>query len=752
MLSAIAARKAAQAGNGHSISPPEPAPDPEAIVEASPVQLEFSSNSRPNSKRKTSSRASKSSRKRQKKAELKKTRYFEEELDPFQNSDDVILIDSDEDVSDTPPRLMTRSMTRTTLVGSRAWSPSAPIHDSSDEEGEEILDIPVSLASQPIATHKALTTFRVIPDQNAFFLQSDELSSLGLSADSATLISLSAGQTISLLGVYTFTVLRGVASICGVRIPAAATAHRVFAPRSSPIPILEGLDEKAAHYSVSAVPVRLRALFEGGGILVVFQQLNSGIEGLGQICRTFDGAFKPSRWQQGNTIEHDLRLPGLHMLTQTSKDIQPFILPASWDIALNSLSDSRHGVYLIKGHKKSGKSTFARTLLNRLLDRYRKVAFLECDLGQSEFTPGGLVALNIIEEPVFGPPFTHPTIPSVAHYIGATTPRSSPSHYLASVQSLVETYQLDMQMPADADCNGDSRISDAIPLIVNTMGWTKGLGADLTSKIEDLVQPTDIFEVEVVFEYSPSLDPSRQGSDQSQSAKLHLLQPILHSVLTTNYSASDHRSINVLSYFHAIFPRKLPGLRQLTATMWNTAIPLCASPPYEVDWSLAFDRITLCGPGAEDIVPSEIERVLNGALVGLVACEPRSLDGDVDTTTSMITDVAISPIPYAQGSAAPSPATSFCYGLAIIRAISPSSSHMHIVTPLPPHLFSKGRVIVKGEMELPLWGMLDFRSDNEGEIAGVEKGKVPYLQWGKGEGLGGDKRRVRRNLMRKGQM
>jgi len=36
------------------------------------------------------------------------------------------------------------------------------------------------------------------------------------------------------------------------------------------------------------------------------------------------------------------------------------------------------------------------------LSRYRRVAFLECDLGQSEFTPGGLVALNLVENYVFG--------------------------------------------------------------------------------------------------------------------------------------------------------------------------------------------------------------------------------------------------------------------------------------------------------------------------------------------------------------
>lgn len=36
--------------------------------------------------------------------------------------------------------------------------------------------------------------------------------------------------------------------------------------------------------------------------------------------------------------------------------------------------------------------------------RYRRVAFLECDLGQSEFTPGGLVALNLVENYAFGEP------------------------------------------------------------------------------------------------------------------------------------------------------------------------------------------------------------------------------------------------------------------------------------------------------------------------------------------------------------
>lgn len=78
-------------------------------------------------------------------------------------------------------------------------------------------------------------------------------------------------------------------------------------------------------------------------------------------------------------------------------------------------------VCLVKGAKRTGKSTFARTLVNKLLERYAlsppqesfynlcwwssrysRVAFLETDVGQSEFTPGGMVALTIVDRPIFG--------------------------------------------------------------------------------------------------------------------------------------------------------------------------------------------------------------------------------------------------------------------------------------------------------------------------------------------------------------
>ena len=352
-----------------------------------------------------------------------------------------------------------------------------------------------------------------------------------------------------------------------------------------------------------------------------------------------------------------------------------------------------------------------------------------------------------------GPPFTHPTLPYRAHYVGATSPRSSPAHYLAAIQALLETYKLEVQTSMSDDESTDTRVSDVVPLVVNTMGWTKGLGADLNAKVEELAEPTHVFEIVGPEEKgwptalqtygTPHIEPAPSKASQ------HTLEAISPDSTNTHFNAVDQRNINILSYFHAIFPSTLPSpsapIRQITATKWDTSLPLCAWYPYEVDWAQAFDQVILIGAGYEDVIPSEIANVLNGAIVGLVECEPETEDPPPSNPSDALQ------FPYTQGRHPSIPSTSTCHGLALIRGISPSSSHIHILTPVPPVLLARCRVIVKGELELPIWGMLDFTDASEG-VAGVEKGRVPYLQWGKSEGLGGERRRVRRNLMRKAQM
>lgn len=75
---------------------------------------------------------------------------------------------------------------------------------------------------------------------------------------------------------------------------------------------------------------------------------------------------------------------------------------------------------IVEGPKRVGKSTFAKFLLNCLLSRYdassvrtknptytvllsyERVAYLDTDLGQPEFTTPGILSLNVLDRPVLG--------------------------------------------------------------------------------------------------------------------------------------------------------------------------------------------------------------------------------------------------------------------------------------------------------------------------------------------------------------
>jgi len=73
-------------------------------------------------------------------------------------------------------------------------------------------------------------------------------------------------------------------------------------------------------------------------------------------------------------------------------------IPDEWSQAANSIvSSSTPPVVLVCGPGSVGKSTFARYLLNLLLTtRCKKVAYLDTDVGQTEFTPPGLISLTVV--------------------------------------------------------------------------------------------------------------------------------------------------------------------------------------------------------------------------------------------------------------------------------------------------------------------------------------------------------------------
>lgn len=297
-----------------------------------------------------------------------------------------------------------------------------------------------------------------------------------------------------------------------------------------------------------------------------------------------------------------------------------------------------------------------------------------------------------------------------------------------------------------------------MPLIINTSGWVKGMGLELLRQIEVEVQPTHVVE----FENSDMDQVWNEPAVSRPSNVVSLAIERAPSVFSlTRYSAADHRAISMLSYFHSR-EITLPisditggseGEQSQSRREWHTDLPLCAQLPWEVNWTEGLDHVVLIGSGAEDVIPSEVLRVLNGAIVGLVALDPHTIpwiEQPPDKTHSVA-------VPYIQGSSPPPPNSSNCVGLALVRSVRPSSNALHIITPVPPSHLDTVRVLVMGEIQLPIWGMLDYRAAEEtaGTLAGVGYDKVPFLRWATGSASaihGSRKKRVRRNLMRKSQM
>ncbi|KAJ3861270.1 hypothetical protein EV359DRAFT_47562 [Lentinula novae-zelandiae] len=747
MLSAIAARKAATAAAASGGVKPD---SYSTSASTSTVSTSISiptpkSKSRPRptpSKRKHSSTGApldasitaKKRRRREKdvleKPRAPRPRYFEQGgIAATEGEDD----EEDWDGSNSDVKVET--------TATRGYSPSRPISpdDSSDEEGVQNDSIQPEPQTQT-QSRVLLTTFVPIPGQNTFYLSPDELSLVLSSENStvpATLIALGHSENLTLLGMYRLTVIRGSIEIGAaiLRSRVHPETHNVFAPRSSPVPSIRVVSSTPSSPLHALLPLGIQheiAALVGDPVLVLLQELRPGVEALGKVCKTFDGVFEVHPrdvLNRNRELEEEaedvLRLRAVRIITHQSKYVSPLVIPASWEKALDEVStknwDDDHdddseterkhppNIYLIKGPKKVGKSSFARTLVNRLLSQHNTLAYLDLDPGQSEFTPAGLIALTLVSDPVLGPPWTHPSVPVRAHFIGAFSPKGCPSLYLEGVRDLVRFWLEEV-------CWEGSK--SAIPLVVNTMGWAKGLGVDLMKKIQDVLIVDGVEKV---------------------------------STLSLLFSAADQRTMNIMSYFDAVFPSSSSSSSSSStaASHWDASLPLLARPPYQVDVGRALDRVFLLGG---EVIRAEIESVLGGAVVALVRCEPGTLDAIDDNDDSTQGQNQIPYFPTSNSASSyPSPLTSSAIGLALVRSVAPGGSHLHVLTPLP---LTGARVLVKGEMEIPIWGMVDFRKlggrgANGGE--GDEQRDIPFLQWEKGVGVGAERRRVRRNLMRKGQ-
>ncbi|XP_045754774.1 polynucleotide 5'-hydroxyl-kinase NOL9 isoform X1 [Mirounga angustirostris] len=363
-------------------------------------------------------------------------------------------------------------------------------------------------------------------------------------------------------------------------------------------------------------------------------------------------------------------------------------------------------VILVCGSQDVGKSTFNRYLINQLLNSISCVDYLECDLGQTEFTPPGCISLLNITEPVLGPPFTHQRTPQKMVYYGKPSCKNNYENYIEIIKYVFSSYKKES------------------PLIVNTMGWVSDKGLLLLIDLIRLLSPSHVVQFSSGrSKYMPNLTPdyvddmdglytkskSRVRDRGFQLAEFTESLEFADEEKESPVVFTGHKLICVQSDFafrktprnresHNKVLRDLAVLGYLGQLQPPVPKPLCplhGLTPYQVPFNAVALRIIHA-----DVAPTHILYAVNASWVGLC----KILDD--------VRGYANGPILLAQ-----TPICD-CLGFGICRGIDMEKRLYHILTPVPPEELRNVNCLLVGAISIP---QCVFKSQH-----GLE-GTIPYI-------------------------
>ena len=444
---------------------------------------------------------------------------------------------------------------------------------------------------------------------------------------------------------------------------------------------------------------------------------------------------------------------------------------------------------LVCGAKGVGKSTYVRYLLNKVISsngsqsgdnclsrKRRRVAVLDCDVGQPELGPPGLITLTVLEKPLLSPPHVHMMCgkegedessrnendghpcfaPSSGHasarFFGHISAKADPSSYTAAIASLMDKYEelVNDALESDSVAGESEQITrmDALPLVVNTAGWVKGMGFEILSSIVDVVRPGHIVQIvgatrAKFFDLTPHafegrsihvveafgsvsklptdqettpppsravspVPPSAEASKQSNGSADTVLPMTGNtgaSGSTSSASTGTLRELRLSSYFLGGFKHLLdsgakfwPASGGIYDPHCYVASTLAAAKPFCVPFHSVFCSVpSLMEYRGTAQADELIMKSLNGSIVGLchwrgaVRKENHRHQNDVTAaiqTTPPYLDVSLLP----------------CMGLGIVRAMDRVKQCFYILTPVAPEELMKSppNVLVRGMLQLPL--------------------------------------------------
>lgn len=341
-------------------------------------------------------------------------------------------------------------------------------------------------------------------------------------------------------------------------------------------------------------------------------------------------------------------------------------IPEEWSDAVESIvrdsTSSLPPITFICGPKNSGKTTFSRYLLNNLLLRYKRVAYLDTDVGQPEFTPPGCLSLTIINEATADLMIPCLKTPERCYFFGDVSSKRDPQTYLNCVTALRDHYT---KVLCFSSKNGSPSRSE-LPLIVNTPGWVKGIGYDLLVDILKCIGPTHVVKINISSR-SKNLPAGAFWLEDDDDASVKLIE--ISSARKDSYNRSVLvqkearliRELRLIAYFRRCFPSDMN-----VTTIKELAHALACHPPYQVPMSSIKIRHLHC-----QVPNTEVLYSLNASIVGL-AVNPEDLQS----------------LPV-------------CVGLGIVRGVDVSRNLLYVITPVPQSILESVDLLLQGFIQIP---------------------------------------------------
>ncbi|KAK8866564.1 Polynucleotide 5'-hydroxyl-kinase nol9 [Tritrichomonas musculus] len=188
---------------------------------------------------------------------------------------------------------------------------------------------------------------------------------------------------------------------------------------------------------------------------------------------------------------------------------------------------------MVCGNKGAGKSTFTRYLINRLLNSKRKVACLDIDPGQPEFSLPGCLTLTYVDDFCFNNP-EHNVLQRNQKrvFYGSNTPSDNLEYYKSCISYLVHQF-----INENNEEEEENNSSDGTFLVVNSFGWVQDLGFTIHQEIiNEIIHPKQVIILHKPDEKpAPLADPMFRYEVQPKSGPFQATPKMLRDLRIIGY-------------------------------------------------------------------------------------------------------------------------------------------------------------------------------------------------------------------------